>query len=118
MTEKINDYKDLIVWQKAVSLVQEVYLLTQKIPKEELYGITNQIRRSVVSIPSNIAEGRYRKTKKDFSQFLHIAYGSTAELETRLILLEKLYKISSPTCNELIIKIRKMLAVFIKKISL
>lgn len=82
--KKISSYKDLLVWQKALELSVEIYNLTENFPKEEIYGLTSQIRRAAVSIPSNIAEGRYRGSKKDFSQFLRIAYASGAELETQL----------------------------------
>lgn len=83
-------YKDLIVWQKSIDLVSEIYELTKKFSREEIYGITSQMRRSAVSIPSNIAEGRNRGTKKDYLQFLRIAYGSGAELETQIIICKRL----------------------------
>ena len=86
----INSYKDLIVWQKAMELVVEIYKLTESFPKEELYGLTSQIRRSVISIPSNIAEGSRRVSRKDFRNFLMIAYGSGAELETQIEIAKKL----------------------------
>lgn len=79
-----NGYKDLIVWQKSIRLVVLVYEYTKDFPSTESYGLTSQIRRSAVSIPSNIAEGSKRKTKKDFQQFLSIALGSGAELETQI----------------------------------
>lgn len=75
-------FRNLIVWSKSKSLVAEVYKATQKFPKEELFGLTSQIRRSAISIPSNIAEGSYRGSEKEFMQFLRISYGSGAELET------------------------------------
>ncbi|OGG86591.1 hypothetical protein A3B87_01970 [Candidatus Kuenenbacteria bacterium RIFCSPHIGHO2_02_FULL_39_13] len=86
----MNSYKDLIVWQKAMELVVEIYKLTESFPKEELYGLTSQIRRSVISIPSNIAEGSRRVSRKDFRNFLMIAYGSGAELETQIEIAKKL----------------------------
>ncbi len=86
----INSYKDLIVWQKAIELVVNIYKLTDTFPKQEIYSLTSQIRRASVSIPSNIAEGRHRGTRKDFVQFLRIAYGSGAELETQLVIAKKL----------------------------
>src|SRR3989304_1877241 len=86
----INSYKDLIVWQKAVKLALVVYELTSRFPKEESFGLTSQMRRSAVSIPSNIAEGRSRGTKKDFIQFLRIAFGSGAELETQIIIAKQI----------------------------
>ena len=86
----IQSHKDLIVWQKGVDLVLSIYKLTKDFPKEEIYGITSQIRRAAISIPSNIAEGRSRGTRKDFAQFLRIAFGSGAELETQLLIAKKL----------------------------
>lgn len=82
----MTDYKDLIIWQKSRLLVRTVYILTRKLPKEELFGLTNQVRRAVVSIPSNIAEGFNRGSDKEFIHFLRIAKGSVAEVETQLIL--------------------------------
>ena len=86
----IKSYKDLFVWQKAIDLVIEIYRLTSYFPKTETYGLISQIRRAVVSIPSNIAEGRSRSTRKDFVQFLRIAGGAVAELETQLNISNKL----------------------------
>ena len=82
----MTDYKDLIIWQKSRLLVRTVYILTRKLPKEELFGLTNQVRRAVVSIPSNIAEGFNCGSDKEFIHFLRIAKGSAAEVETQLIL--------------------------------
>ena len=86
----MNKFKELKVWQKAIQLITEIYFQTSKFPKEEIYGITSQIRRCAVSIPSNIAEGAGRETKKDFSHFLNIAKGSSFELETQLIISKEL----------------------------
>ncbi len=83
-------YKDLLVWQKAMKLVLLVYEYTKDFPASENFGLTSQIRRSVVSIPSNIAEGSKRKTKKDFQQFISIALGSGAELETQIEISKQL----------------------------
>ena len=80
------DYKDLEVWKKSMRLAGDVYKVTAGFPKEEVYGLTNQIRRSAVSIPSNIAEGSGRAGSREFLQFLSIARGSSAELETQLLL--------------------------------
>ena len=80
-----NHYRDLNVWKKAIKLVKAIYKLTQTFPKEEIYGLTSQMRRSAVSIPSNIAEGQARRGNKEFSQFLYVSKGSAAELETQLI---------------------------------
>ncbi len=82
----MTDHKDLIVWQKSRQLVQIVYTLTTQLPREELFGLTNQVRRAVVSIPSNIAEGFNRGSNREFVHFLKIAKGSAAEVETQLLL--------------------------------
>lgn len=86
----IKSYKELIVWQKSMELVKEVFILTNYFPKSELYGIISQMRRAAVSIPSNIAEGSARRTLKDYSQFYSIAFGSALELETQLIIAKEL----------------------------
>jgi four helix bundle protein len=86
----IKSYKNLIVWQKAMKLTIDIYQLTLCFPRHETYGLTNQIRRSAVSIAANIAEGRTRGSKKEFSRFLRIALGSGAELEALLILAGKM----------------------------
>lgn len=86
----IKDYKDLIVWQKAMGLVVELYALVKHLPKEEMYALSSQIRRAAISIPSNIAEGQARNSTKEFIQFLAIAKGSKAEIETQLLLCVKI----------------------------
>lgn len=86
----ISSYKDLIVWQKAVDLVAEIYKLTEPFPKNEIYGLTNQMRRAAVSIPANIAEGCARRHRQEYSQFVRIAYASGAELETHLLIAKRL----------------------------
>ena len=88
--EKINSYQDLKVWQRAMELAELVYKHTSKFPKEETYGLTSQLRRASVSIAANIAEGRGRNTLGEFAQFLGIARGLLAELETLLILSQRL----------------------------
>ena len=85
-----TSYRNLEVWQKATDLVVECYKITKCFPKIELYGLTSQIQRSAVSIPANIAEGRERQYKKEFIQHLSIAYGSLAELETHILIAERL----------------------------
>lgn len=86
----IKSYKDLSVWQSGVQLVTEVYRVTAGFPKSESFGLSNQIQRSAVSIPSNIAEGHARASDKEFNHFLSIALGSLAELETQLVIAENL----------------------------
>ncbi|HDR15181.1 MAG TPA: four helix bundle protein [Desulfobacteraceae bacterium] len=86
----VRHYKDLIVWQKAMDLVTMVYQATKEFPKEELYGLTNQVRRAAVSIPSNIAEGQARQSAAEFKNFLSIARGSLAEVETQLLIATRL----------------------------
>jgi len=108
----IHSYKDLIVWQKAMELVAEIYLLTEKFPKEELYGLVSQMRRSAISIPSNIAEGRLRGYRKEYRQFLLNAYGSGGELETQIEVAKKLPKIKNldfSKVNNLLEEVMKML---------
>ncbi|MEX2013058.1 MAG: four helix bundle protein [Candidatus Levyibacteriota bacterium] len=86
----LKSYKELIVWQKSVNLVEEIFILTNLFPKSEIYGIISQMRRAAVSIPSNIAEGYGRKSTKSYVQFYLIAYGSALELETQMIISKKL----------------------------
>ncbi len=86
----MNYFKELKVWQKSIDLVTNVYVKTQHFPKEEIYGLTSQIRRCAISISSNIAEGCGRKTTKDFNKFLGIALGSAFEFETQLVICKNL----------------------------
>ncbi|MGB6607166.1 MAG: four helix bundle protein, partial [Atribacterota bacterium] len=90
MTEKIKNFQDLRIWQIGIEVVKDIYIVTKKFPKEELYGLTSQMRRSAVSVPSNIAEGFRRYHNKEYKQFLHIALGSCAELETQIIIANEL----------------------------
>lgn len=114
--QKIQSCKDLIVWQKSYQLTMHVYALTRKLPTEEQYGLSSQMRRSSVSIPSNIAEGFSRRTPKDFKHFLHIAFGSTSELETQLLLCKDLYKCDIVEVQALLVEVSKMLRAFINKL--
>lgn len=98
----INSYQDLLVWQKSMDLAVSVYTATKSFPKEETYGLTSQIRRAVVSISSNIAEGRSRNTVGEFNQFIGIAKGSIAELETQIILANRLAYLTNAQKDELI----------------
>ena len=109
---EVLDYKELIVWQKSMDLVSEVYKLVRKLPKEETYALSDQIRRSAISIPSNIAEGNARDSTKEYAYFLSVARGSIAELETQLFLCERIGYLESSDLKitfDLITEIRKML---------
>ncbi len=86
----IKSYRDLTVWQAGVDLVESVYCLTGKFPKNEIYALSSQVQRAAVSVPSNIAEGHARVSRKEFLHFLSISLGSLAELETQLILAQRL----------------------------
>lgn len=86
----MRTHKDLEVWQQSMRMVTSVYELTKEFPKEEMYGLTNQIRRAAVSVPSNIAEGAARHSRKEFIQFLYIALGSTMEVDTQIIISKNL----------------------------
>jgi four helix bundle protein len=86
----LTSYKDLEVWKKSVELVSSIYMVTKLFPKDEIYTLTNQMRRAAISIPSNIAEGRAKRTTREFIRYVDIAAGSAAELETQLIISEKL----------------------------
>lgn len=108
----IKSYKDLVVWQKSVDLVVETYKLTKLFPKEEMFGLTSQMRRSSVSVASNIAEGFSRKYNQGFKQFIRIALGSGAELETQIILSDKLKLVDSKNLEKasaLVTEVMKML---------
>lgn len=92
----MKSYRDLQVWQKAMDLVVEVYHVTVRLPREEVYGLTAQVRRSAISVPSNIAEGHGRSATGDYLHHLSIAQGSLAELETQLMLTERLGYLEAP----------------------
>ena len=116
--QKINSFKDLIVWQKSMILAKDIYLITESLPKSEVYGLMSQIRRSAVSIPSNIAEGSKRGTAKDYCQFLKIAQGSGAELETQFLLLMDIYaNIDTRKELSLLTEVQRMLTTIIKKLT-
>ncbi|PWN65837.1 four helix bundle protein [Chryseobacterium viscerum] len=106
------NFKELIVWQKSIDFVTEMYRITETFPKTEIYGLISQIRRAAVSIPSNIAEGNSRRSKPDYLQFLKISRGSCAEVETQLIISKNLNFLNEDDylkLNEGIIEISKML---------
>jgi four helix bundle protein len=89
-----NSYRDLIIWQKSMKLTKDIYSIVNNFPKEEIYGLTSQVKRCAISIPSNIAEGRGRSSNKEFVRFLQISLGSLYELETQLELARELGFIS------------------------
>jgi four helix bundle protein len=119
-SEMLKNYKDLKVWQKSYELCLEIYRITSKFPKEEIYGLTSQIRRSVVSIPSNIAEGYGRRTTTDYIRMLYISYGSVCELETQILLAGDLSFIEKGELGKLkknITEIERMLKALIKSLE-
>ena len=119
MTE-IKSYKDLIVWQKAMNFVLYVYETTDNFPKSEVFGLTSQMRRAAVSIPSNIAEGSSRGTRKDYANFLRIALGSCTEIETQLEISFRLKYLNNKNMDELaysVIELIKMLKTMIAKLN-
>jgi len=117
---EILSYKDLTVWQKSIELVTNIYKITEKFPKNELYGLTSQMKRAAVSIASNIAEGKARGTRKDYRHFLIMAYGSGAELETQIEIAKKLkftQESSYHKADALLEEVMKMLNVLIRKLD-
>ncbi len=120
-SSKTNSYKDLIVWKKSYELSILIYKLTKKFPKDEVYGLTSQIRRCAVSIPSNIAEGYSRYRKLEFAHFLQISFASGAELETQILISKDLNYISQSEFDEvssLLIEVMKMLNSLMSKVRL
>ncbi|MBO7179492.1 MAG: four helix bundle protein [Clostridia bacterium] len=113
-------YEELVVWQRSMELVKEIYLLVRKLPKEETYALSDQMRRAVVSIPSNIAEGYGRKSKTEYIRFLDIARGSQYELETQIqicVMLEFINEKDAENTFTLISEVGKMLNVLINKLQ-
>ena len=116
----MKSHKDLDVWKRSVKLVTFIYEVTKKIPKEEIYGITTQIRRAAVSIPSNIAEGVARNHSKEFIQFLYILLGSISELETQTIISENLRFFSTVDSTKIqneLTELRKMILGLIRNLE-
>lgn len=114
---KLNSFKELIVWQKAIKLVHEIYSITKKLPKSEMFGLCSQMQRAAVSIPSNIAEGYKRNHRPEFIQFLAISISSAAELETQIIICKGEYKDLDYSKVEMLSEeIQKMLYVMIAKL--
>ena len=117
----MNSYKNLYAWQKAFNLTKDVYKLTNLLPKEEKYCLTSQIRKSAISIPSNISEGWSRKNKKEYIYFLYVALGSLNELETQVLLSMDLGYIKDknyyePIFSE-IIEVRKLISKYLKTLN-
>jgi len=116
---EIKSYKDLNVWKNSRRLVKDIYILSENFPKHEQFGLTSQMRRATISVPSNIAEGYARNTKKEYLQFLYIARGSLAELETQILLAIDLLYCNQNMAEEIIKdinSIQKMLTTLIKKL--
>ena len=120
MVGRIESYEDLEVWQLAITLAEQCYELTKDFPREEVYGLTSQIRRAAVSIPANIAEGYGRDQTGNFIQFLRIAQGSARELETHLLLAPRLKLISpdqTDPCRATALRVSKMLRALIRSLE-
>ncbi len=116
----MKTHRELHVWHKSMQLVVEIYKLVKLLPKEETYALSDQMRRSAISIPSNIAEGNARGSEKDFLRFLYISQGSCAELETQLLICQQLGYIPSAELENALrmnVEVSKMLRSFIEKIK-
>ena len=105
---KSKGYRDLILWQKSILLVKKAYTVTELFPQSEIYGLTSQMRRAAVSIPSNIAEGQRRSGKKEFKRFLEITDGSCAELETQSIVAMEIGYLSDIDLDDILDKIHEI----------
>ena len=115
-----HSYKELIVWQKSIKLVEEIYILTEKFPRNEIFGLTSQMQRAAVSIASNIAEGKMRGKTKEYQHFLLYSYASGAELETQIIICKKLHKtkhLDFSKVDSLLLETMKMLNKLIHKLK-
>jgi four helix bundle protein len=115
----VRSYKDLLVWQRGIELVEAVYEVTKGFPSSELYGLTAQIRRSAVSVPSNLAEGQARQHTGEFRQFLYVALGSLAELSTQLAIADRLGHLardSREEVDDLVREVRKMIHGLLSKL--
>jgi len=116
MRAPAKHFQELVVWQKAHELVLAVYRLTKEFPKEEAYGLTSQLRRSVVSVPANIAEGFKKRGKNDKARFLNIAQGSLEETRYYLILAKDLNYGTNETAQDTIVQVSKLLEAYMKTI--
>lgn len=120
MSGKIRTFRDLLVWQKSMTMVTEVYRLSRRFPKDELYSLTSQVRRCAVSIPSNIAEGFGRHATKDYIRFLRMSMGSLCELQTQIEIADNLGYVSNGTIGsiqESAREIERMLSSLLKKLQ-
>jgi len=120
MERTIKSFRDLNIWQKGIDLVKDIYKETQNFPRQEIYGLTNQIRRAAISIPSNIAERHIRQHRAEFRQFLSVALGSLAELETQIVISRELNYISTEKSLNVIDQmgsLGKMIRGLIKKLN-
>jgi len=107
----MKDHKELNAWKVSMDFVAEVYAITREFPKEEIYGLTSQLRRAAVSIPSNISEGAARNSEKEFVQFLHIALGSAAEAETQLLIAQRLGYVSDiASLLDMAVSVKKLIS--------
>ena len=121
MNDRVRNYRDLVVWQKGIELTIGIYKLTSNFPESEKFGLTNQLRRAAVSIPSNIAEGHARKSDKEFGRFLRIALGSCAEIDTQIIIAKELEYIPKDIAAGLsarAVEIQKMIYGLIRSLQL
>ncbi|MBL7161990.1 MAG: four helix bundle protein [Anaerolineales bacterium] len=119
MTKKVLNYRDLKIWQKGIELVKAVYLLTREFPKHELYGLTSQLQRSAVSVPSNIAEGQTRNSTPDFRRFLFIAQASLSEVDTHIVIAQELGYVEKEKGKEIeaqILELRRMIYALLKSL--
>lgn len=116
MLMAISSYKDLVVWQKSFQLSKDIYKFTNKLPKTEQFGLSSQLQRCAVSIPSNIAEGQQRASIKEYRQFLGIAKGSAGELETQLLIAQDVYGADARALVQQVDEIQKMLFSLSKKL--
>ena len=110
----MHQFKELLIWKKSRQFCSEIYFITSSFPSDEKFGITNQLRRASVSIPSNIAEGSSRNSNKDFSRFLEIAIGSAYEIETQLLIASDLGFIKSDKLEPLIIQLEEIIKMISK----
>ncbi|MGX9571290.1 four helix bundle protein [Mesorhizobium sp. f-mel] len=120
MTARIDSYRDLVVWQQGMDLAVSIYEATRSWPKDELYGLTTQVRRAATSVPANIAEGYGRESRASYQQFLRIAQGSLKELETHLLIAQRVGMAPRETVDSLMTRsesIGKLLRLLIRKLS-